>query len=66
MRPSPKYWRWSFFMSKNNITKDELKVYLEKLKGQLYEEQISYTSDPKALANKYLNKVLDKLQEYRY
>ena len=53
-------------MPKNNITKDEFKVYLEKLKGQLYEEQILYTTDPKALANKYLNKVLEKLQEYRY
>jgi hypothetical protein len=30
----------------------------------LYNEQIGYTSDPKRLANKYLNQVLDKIQEY--
>lgn len=53
-------------MSKNGVTKEELKVYLEKLKKELYDEYTSYTSDPKLLANKYLNKVLDKLQEYRY
>ena len=49
-------------MSKNQITKDEIKVQVEKLKTELYNEQ---TYDGKALAHKYLNKVLDKIEEYR-
>ena len=49
-------------MSKNQITKEEIKVCVEKLKTQLYNEQ-SY--DGKELAHKYLNKVLDKIAEYR-
>ena len=35
-------------------------------KHELYEENIGYTSDPKGLAHKYLNKVLEKIEEYRY
>jgi hypothetical protein len=49
-------------MSKNQITKDEIKVQVEKLKTELYNEQ---TSEGKTLAHKYLNKVLDKIAEYR-
>ena len=50
-------------MSKNQITKEEIKVQVEKLKTELYNEQ-SY--DGKELAHKYLNRVLDKISEYRY
>ena len=50
-------------MSKNQITKDEIKVQVEKLKTELYNEQ---TSESKDLAHKYLNRVLDKISEYRY
>ena len=50
-------------MSKNQITKDEIKVQVEKLKTELYNEQ---TYGGKALAHKYLNRVLDKISEYRY
>jgi hypothetical protein len=53
-------------MPRNNLTKDIMRVQLEKLKSELYKEQIIWTSDPKALANKYLNKVLDKINEYSY
>jgi hypothetical protein len=49
-------------MSKNQITKDEIKVSVEKLKTELYNEQ---TYEGKDLAHKYLNKVLDKIAEYR-
>jgi hypothetical protein len=49
-------------MSKNQITKDEMKVQLEKLKTELYNEK---TYDGKELAHKYLNKVLDKIEQYR-
>jgi hypothetical protein len=50
-------------MSKNQITKDEIKVSIEKLKTELYNEK---TYDGKELAHKYLNRVLDKISEYRY
>jgi CRISPR/Cas system CSM-associated protein Csm2 small subunit len=50
-------------MSKNQITKDEIKVQIEKLKTELYNEK---TYDGKELAHKYLSKVLDKISEYRY
>jgi hypothetical protein len=49
-------------MSKNQITKKEIKVQVEKLKTELYNEQ---TYESKELAHKYLNKVLDKIEEYR-
>ena len=52
------------FMPRNELTKEQIKCYVEKLKTELYNEQIGYTSDPKGLAHKYLNKVLDKIQEY--
>jgi CRISPR/Cas system CSM-associated protein Csm2 small subunit len=50
-------------MSKNQITKEEIKVQVEKLKNELYNEQ---TYDGKELAHKYLNRVLDKISDYRY
>ena len=50
-------------MSKNQITKEEIKVQVEKLKTELYNEQ---TYDGKELAHKYLNRVLDEISEYRY
>ena len=49
-------------MSKNQITKDEIKVQVEKLKTELYNYN---TYEGKDLAHKYLNKVLDKIEEYR-
>jgi hypothetical protein len=49
-------------MSKNQITKNEIKVHVEKLKTELYNEQ---TSESKDIAHRYLNKVLDKIEEYR-
>jgi hypothetical protein len=52
-----------FMMSKNQITTNEIKVQVEKLKTELYNEQ---TSEEKDLAHKYLNRVLDKISEYRY
>ena len=52
-----------FIMSKNQITKDEIKVRVEKLKTELYNER---TYEGKDLAHKYLSKVLDKISEYRY
>jgi hypothetical protein len=53
-------------MSRNKITKDEIKCYVLKQKHLLNQENISYTSDPKSLANKYLNNILEKLNEFRF
>ena len=36
------------------------------IKNKLYEEDINYSADIKSLAHKYLNMVLDKIEEYRY
>lgn len=51
-------------MPRNQLSKDELKSRVLKLKNQLYKESIGYTSDPKALANKYLNEILFILEQY--
>ena len=51
-------------MPRNEFSKEEIRCYVEKLKTQLYNEKDSYTPDPKGLAHKYLNQVLDKIQEY--
>ena len=51
-------------MSKNQLTKDEFRVRVLKLKNQLKQE--GYSEGIYHLADKYLNKVLDIIDEYRY
>jgi hypothetical protein len=53
-----------FYMPRGQLTKEEMKYQVLKLKQKLQTEQITYTSDPKALADQYLNMVLDKINEY--
>ena len=53
----------SFFMPRNEINKDEMKCYILKLKHQIDSDN-GYPGE-KEIAQKYLNKVLDKLDEYR-
>lgn len=53
-------------MPKNQLTKEEIKMFVLKLKGDLLNEDVTWTSDPKAIAHKYLNKVLDRIEEFRY
>jgi hypothetical protein len=53
-------------MSKNQLTKQEMKIRVLKLKNQLYIEHVRPEMDMKGLAHKYLNEVLDILDEYRY
>ena len=53
-------------MSKNKITKEELKVRVLKLKNQLYIEHVRHDMDMKGLAHKYLDEVLYIIDEYRY
>jgi hypothetical protein len=54
----------SFFMPKNQIDKDEMICYVLKLKHQVDSDE-GFPGE-KAIAQKYLNKVLDRIQEYRY
>jgi len=51
-------------MPSNQLRKDELKTRVLKLKNQLYDEP--HYNIHKELAHKYLNKVLDMIDEYRY
>jgi hypothetical protein len=52
-------------MPRNQLTKDEMKCWVLKCKRDLYKENPNqYTSDPKRLANLYLDKVLDKINEF--
>jgi hypothetical protein len=53
-------------MSKNQVTREELKVRVLKLKNQLYTEHVRHDMDMKGLAHKYLDEVLRILDEYRY
>jgi hypothetical protein len=51
-------------MPRGQITKDEIRTQVLRLKNQLHRENIGYTSDPKGLAQRYLSMVLDKIEEY--
>ena len=51
-------------MPRGRLTKDEIKHWVLRFKNELSEDPVYYASDPKNIANKYLNKVLDKIDEY--
>ena len=53
-----------FYMPRGQLTKEEMEYQVLKLKQKLQNEHIGYTSDPKALADQYLNMLLDKINEY--
>jgi len=53
-------------MPRNQLTKYQIKTDVLRIKNSLYEEYIDYQTDIKSLAHKYLNMVLDKIEEYRY
>jgi len=53
-------------MPKNQLVKDEFKVRILKLKDKLHKDHIRPEMDMKGLAHKYLNEVLDVIDEYRY
>jgi hypothetical protein len=48
-------------MSRNQVSIEEIRVFVEKLKNE-----VSRDNTCKYCADKYLNRVLDKLREYRY
>jgi hypothetical protein len=50
-------------MPRNQITKNDLKCHIMKLKCQVDQDE-GYPGE-KEIAHKYLNKVLDKIEEYR-
>ena len=50
-------------MPRGYMTKEELKCHILKLKSQVDSDE-GYPGE-KAIAHKYLNKVLDKINEYR-
>lgn len=50
------------YMPRGHLTKDIIKCEILKIKSQLESE--GWTSDPKGLAHKYLNILLDKIEEY--
>ena len=52
-------------MPRGQLTKDIIKCEVLKLKKDLHNENVQWSSDPKGLADKYLNRVLDKINEYR-
>jgi len=53
-------------MPSNGVKKEELKVRVMKLKKQVDDEGPNVWRGERDLAHKYLNKVLDILDEYRY
>ena len=53
-------------MPKNQLNKDELLCHVLKLKHEVDNEPKEVWQKEKDLAHKYLNKVLDRISEYRY
>ena len=51
-------------MPRNEWTKEEYKVFLLKLKDELYHE--NFSEGITFLTHEYLDKALQKLEEYRY
>ena len=53
-------------MPRNQLTKEQIRNEVLKIKQELHKEYIDYRMDMKGLANKYIDKILDKIEEYRY
>lgn len=51
-------------MPRGILTRDEIKYWVLKYKKELADDEMYYSSDQKRIANKYLDKVLDKIAEY--
>jgi len=52
-------------MPRNQISAVEIKTKVERLKNELYWEEHKYGSEARGLAHKYLDMVLDVIDEYR-
>ena len=57
---------YPFSMPKNQITKDEMKNRVLQLKNDVYEEPDTVWQGYRDIAHKYLDKVLNIIDEYRY
>jgi len=53
-------------MPKNELKKDELKNRILQLKNDVYEEPKTVWQGDRDMAHKYLDKVLNIIDEYRY
>ena len=53
-------------MPKNELKKDELKNRIIQLKNDVYEEPDTVWKGDRDMAHKYLDKVLNIIEEYRY
>ena len=53
-------------MSKNRLQRDEFRIRVMKLKWDVDQEPDTVWQGEKDLAHKYLNRVLDIIDEYRY
>ena len=53
-------------MPRNQISKEEIKTRVLEVKNRLYMDHIRPDMDMKGLAHKYLNEVIDMINEYRY
>ena len=53
-------------MPKNQLKKDELKNRVLQLKNEVYEEPKTVWQGDRDIAHKYLDKVLNIIEEYRY
>ena len=60
-----KHFHKKILMPRNQITKGEMKVRVEKLKNELYRTPYHGGDWENNLAHKYLNQVLDIIEEYR-
>ena len=52
-------------MPRNQITVAEIRTRVEKIKNELFWEEHQYGEEARGLAHKYLNMVLDAIDEYR-
>jgi len=52
-------------MPRGELTKDIFKCEVLKIKQELENDSDVWLSDPKTVAHRYLNKVLNKIDEYR-
>ena len=50
-------------MPRGRLTKDIIKCEVLKIKHELNSD-VTWIQDPKGFAHKYLNKILDKIEEY--
>ena len=51
-------------MPRGQLTKQEIKIIILDLMNKMHQEDVGWNSDPKGVAKKYFNFLLDKIEEY--